>query len=204
MDKLRFHDNDGQIIDELEQLISDIQEFYADEYNSVFIYGLTTIVYNDVNLHSIGSEIIGGDYTDDGAYVYTLPSKYLANRKVDYAELRFKWELNMQPNYQPTLEEDLAACYVTKLIHLLRYILKYSYRATSVKTVKAKSKRINYKHVKSRRPPRPVRTDEEYQKNKELLGSVYGTTATNSFDDYNSFLGSFAQPNPIPCDGEDQ
>ena len=204
MEKLRFHDNDSQIIDEIEHLVSTIREFYDDEYNSPVIDDLSTIMYNDIFLELLASDILAGDYSDDGAYVYTLGSKYLANRKVDYAELRFKYVLETYPNCTFTQEENIAVSYIVKLIALLRYVLKYSYRATHIKKLKVNAKKPQHNRVKSTRSPRPARTDEEYRRNKELLGSIYGTIATNSFDDYPSFIGSFAQPNPIPCDGEDQ
>ena len=206
MDKLRFHDNDSQIIDEIEQLVANIEEFYVDEYNSALIDDLSTIFFNDVHLNALASEIItNGDYTDDGAFVYSLSSKYLATRKVDYAELRYVYALSAYPNWNYTVEEKAAINCIEKMICLLKYILKYSYRATYVKKLKVNAKRPQYNHVKSKRTPRPARTNEEYLKNKELLGSVYGTTTAGGvFDDYPSFIGSFAQPNPIPCDGDDE
>lgn len=204
MDKLRFHDNDGQIIDEIEQLIANIEEFYVDEYNSPIIDDLSTILYNDVHLNALASEIIAsGDYTDDGAFVYGLSSKYLATRKVDYAELRFKYVLNTYPNCNFTKEENIAVSYVVKLIYILKYILKYSYRATHIKKLKANAKRPQYNRVKSKRPPRTPRVEHIKALNAEF-GYIDTDNVSGGFDDYPSFIGSFAQPNPIPCDGDDE
>ena len=193
MEKLRFHDNDSQIIDEIEHLVSTIREFYDDEYNSPVIDDLSTIMYNDIFLELLASDILAGDYSDDGAYVYTLGSKYLANRKVDYAELRFKYVLETYPNCTFTQEENIAVSYIVKLIALLRYVLKYSYRATHIKKLKVNAKRPQRNRVQSRRPPRTHHVEGI---------KTFGEDGV--FDDYPSFMGSFAQPNPIPCDGDDQ
>lgn len=199
MEKLRFHDNDSQIIDEIEHLISTIREFYNDEYNSPVIDDLSTIMYNDVHLECLASDILAGDYSDDGAYAYTLGSKYLANRKVDYAELRFKYVLETYPNCIFTQEENIAVSYIVKLIALLRYILKYSYKANKkVKPIKVpKSPKRN-----------GVLTPKKYL-NRKYLNKDY-ETLNNKYEFFDTdnvkgvFMGSFAQPNPIPCDGDDK
>lgn len=200
MEKLRFHDNDSQIIDEIEHLVSTIREFYDDEYNSPVIDDLSTIMYNDIFLELLASDILTGDYSDDGAYIYALGSKYLANRKVDYAELRFKYVLETYPNCTFTQEENIAVSYIVKLMALLRYVLKYSYRATHIKKLKVNSKKPQYNHVKSRRPPRA----ERIKTLNEEFGYIDTDNVGGVFDDYPSFIGSFAQPNPVPCDGDDQ
>lgn len=207
MEKLRFNDNHvSEIVRELKNVYNEIATIknlvLRDEYSKEpgeHFYTMFDDFVDDTKcehindyccFNNVAGEFLAGDFDDDGSYIYSLSSKYKAKRIVEFSncKLQFcvvKWTSNL---YSFTRQEYDIHGLLRKELLILDYILKYSYRA-------------NKKVKPAKRPKRNgVLTPKAYLNKK--YGYIDTDNVGGGFDDYPSFIGSFAQPNPIPCDGD--
>lgn len=199
MPKYRFKDNEMKFSD-----IMDIFEQFEDAYVEIgtengryssFAEELHLII-TDCNEDIEMSNIEMYDEEKNGAIVFSIRSKYKCLRAVEHTKVKIRkqyyaYHYNVLSHFKLY---DIANAY----LDALEYFFTYSYMVRD-EVKQEPSYKFGYIDTNN--------VGGVFNEVKQEPNSKFGYIDTDNvggvFDDYPSFIGSFAQSNPIPCDGED-